>query len=207
MMYTYNATCKPIILREYGRNIQKLVEALVPLEDPSEKAVRAQEILKLMALLGTNNKQGIENVQKRWNDLFILAGHSLEVESPYPRTNKKLLDKKSQKWTYTKQPVSFRHYGRKIELLIEKAASIQDLKEQEKVVINILKLMKRFSDEWKNDNVNIDTLFAHLTHISGNRLALDIEKIKAKNIFSVTSKTRAAAGKSTKGASRNKRSA
>lgn len=207
MMYTYNATYKPIILREYGRNIQKLVEALVPLKDPTEKAARAQEILKLMALLGTHNKQGAESVQKRWNDLFILSGYSLEVDSPYPRPEKKFLDKKSQQWTYAKHPISFKHYGRKIELLIEKAVIIQDLKEKEKMVVTILRLMKRFSDEWKNDNVNIDTLFAHLTHISGNRLSLDIEKLKAKNIFSVTSKTRSATGRLTKGSSKNKKGA
>ena len=186
-MYHYNSTRKPIILREYGRNIQRLVEALALLKDKSAREARVQEILKFMALLGTHNRQGAENIQKRWNDLFTLSGYSLDVDSPYPIAKKRTLDKTSQRLRCNKQPIIFRHYGRNIELLIKKAASIQDPKEQEKLGINILRLMKRFNEEWKNDNVGIDTVLANLKYISGSRLLLDAAEIDTKSILAPAS--------------------
>ncbi len=204
-MHHYNSTRKPIILREYGRNIQRLVESLGMLKDKSARAARVQEILKLMALLSTHNRQGVESIQKRWNDLFMLSGYSLDVESPYPIVKKRPLDKTSQRLRCNKQPISFRHYGRNIELLIKKAASIQDPKEQEKLIINILRLMKRYNEEWKNDNVGIDTLLANLKYISGNGLLFDLAKIDTKSILSPASKAKTLPGKPSKVASRNRK--
>lgn len=204
-MYEYNATRKPIILKEYGRNVQKLVEAMATIKDKDERASHAQGVLKLMALLDANNKHSIENIQKRWDDLFIISDYTLDLDSPYPMPEKNVRNKKLQRPAYTKQPLKFRNYGRNVEQLIQKAVSRQDPEEQEKMVIDIVKLMKNFSNEWNNNNVDCDTLLAHLKHMAGNKLAVDAEKIKAHNIFSPPCKEKNRASKTNRGTSKNKK--
>jgi len=183
-MYDYNATRKPLILKEYGRNIQKLVEAMDAVEDKAERTLHAQSVLKLMAILDANNKSSSENIQKRWDDLFIISDYTLDVDSPYPMPEKAILNKKIQRPSYTKQPIKFKNYGRNIERLIQKAVLTEEQEEQERMVIGIVKLMKNFSNEWNNDNVDCDTLLTNIKYLAGNKLTVDFEKLKAQNIFS-----------------------
>jgi hypothetical protein len=189
-MYEYNATRKPLILNEYGRNVQKLVEAMGTIESRAERTLYARGVLQLMAILDANNKNSAENLQKRWDDLFIISGHTLDVDSPYPMPEKITLHDKLQRPEYTKQPMKFRNYGRNVERLIQKAVCTEDPVEQEKMVIGIVKLMKGFSNEWNNDNVDYDTLLTNIKHIAGNKLIVDFEKLKVKHIFSTGPKER-----------------
>jgi Domain of unknown function (DUF4290) len=189
-MYEYNATRKPLILKEYGRNVQKLVEAMDTMETKAERTLYAQGVLQLMAILDANNKHSAENIQKRWDDLFIISGHTLDVDSPYPMPEKVTLHDKLQRPAYTKQPIKFKNYGRNVERLIQKAVCTTDPAEQEKMVIGIVKLMKNFSNEWNNDNVDCDTLLTNIKHMAGSKLIVDFEKLKAKHIFSTGHKER-----------------
>ena len=183
-MYDYNATRKPLLLKEYGRNIQKLVEAMDTIEDKAERTLHAQGILKMMAILDANNKNCAENIQKHWDDLFIISNYTLDVDSPYPMPEKAVFNKKTQRPSYTKQPIKFKNYGRNIERLIQKAVYTEEQEEQEKMVIGIVKLMKNFSNEWNNDNVDCDTLLTNIKYLAGNKLIVDFEKLKSQNIFS-----------------------
>src|SRR3569832_483014 len=182
-MYDYNATRKPIILKEYGRNVQKLVESIKAIKDKAERTAHAQSILKLMALLDVNSKHSTENVQKHWDALFIISDYTLDVDSPYPMPEKAVLNERTQRPTYTQRPIKFKNYGRNVERLIQKAINTEDRETQEKMVIDIVRLMKNFSNEWNNDNVDISTLVTNLKHMAGNQLMIDIEKLKAQYIF------------------------
>lgn len=182
-MYDYNATRKQLILKEYGRNVQKLIEAIGIIEDKEERNLRVQSVLKLMAILDANNKHSAENIQKRWDDLFIISNYTLDVDSPYPMPEKTALSKGLQRPTYTKQPIKFKNYGRNVERLIQKAVDTEDQEEQEKMVIDIVRLMKTFSNEWNNDNVDGNTLLTNIKRMAGNKLTVDFEKLKAQNIF------------------------
>lgn len=184
-MYDYNAARNQLILKEYGRNVQKLVEAMGTLENKEERNLHAQSVLKLMAILDANNKHNsAENMQKRWDDLFIISNYTLDVDSPYPMPKKAILNENPQRPTYTKQPIKFKNYGRNVERLIQKAVCTEDQEEQEKMVIGIVRLMKNFSNEWNNDNVDGDTLLTNIKRMADNKLIVDFEKLKTQNIFS-----------------------
>ncbi|MEM9416799.1 MAG: DUF4290 domain-containing protein [Bacteroidota bacterium] len=178
-MHDYNSTRQPLILKEYGRNVQKMVEALQTIPDKAQRTAQAQGILNIMAILDANTKQSVENLQKRWDDLFIIADYTLDVDSPYPKPAKGVLEKKPPRPAYTQRPLKFRNYGRNIEHLIQKAIHTEDPAEQEPMVLEIVRLMKTFSKEG-----NIDTILANLKYMSDNKLGVDVEKLKAQNSFS-----------------------
>ncbi len=196
-MYDYNTNRKPLILKEYGRNVQRLVEQIDTIEDKAARTKQAKAIMKLMAILNASNKQAIENLQKRWDDLYIMSNYSLDVDSPYPMPEQGALNKKPQQLEYAKKPVRFKNYGRNVERLIQKAVNAEDPEVQEKMVIVIAKLMKTFSNVRNGDNLDCDTILANIQHITGNKLMLDFEKIKAQNIFHVAHKERNGANQDT----------
>lgn len=178
-MYDYNSTRKPIALKEYGRNVQKLVEELQTIPDKAERTTQAKGILDLMAILDNNSKRCVESMQKRWDDLFIISDYNVELDSPYPVPEKGALAKALPRPAYNKQLLRFRNYGRNVAHLIQKAIQTEDLAEQEKMVLEIVRLMKTFSNEGNNE-----TILANLKHMSNNELKVDIEKLVAQNSFS-----------------------
>ena len=178
-MHNYNSTRKPIVLKEYGRNVQKLVEELQTISDKAQRTAHAKSVLDLMAILNNNNKRCVESMQKRWDDLFIISEYTLEVDSPYPMPEKRILDKKLPKPTYNKKPLKFRNYGRNIDHLIQKAIQTDDTTEQGKMILEIVRLMKTFSNESNNE-----TILANLKHMSNNQLKVDMEKLVTQKSFS-----------------------
>lgn len=178
-MYDYNSSRKPIFLKEYGRNVQKLVEELQTIPDKAQRTTHAKGILGLMAILDNNSKRCVESMQKRWDDLFIISDHTLEVDSPYPMPEQGTLNKKLPRPVYNKQLLKFKNYGRNLDHLIQKAIQTEDITEQEKMVLEIVRLMKTFSNEGSNE-----TILANLKHMSGNQLKVDIEKLVGQNNFS-----------------------
>ncbi|MEL6358437.1 MAG: DUF4290 domain-containing protein, partial [Bacteroidota bacterium] len=87
-MHDYNSTRKPIVLKEYGRNVQKIVTQVKAIPDKATRTREAQGVLKLMATLTAGKKDSVDNTQKRWDDLYIMSDYSLEVDSPHPMTEK-----------------------------------------------------------------------------------------------------------------------
>lgn len=193
-MYDYNATRNPLTLKEYGRNVQKLVEDIRTIENKAERTLHAQRIVNLMAILDANNKHSAETIQKRWDDLCIISNYTLDVDNPYPMPEKVLL-KQLQRPEYSKKAIRFKNYGRNVERLIHKAACTENQAEQEQMVISIVKLMKNFSNEWNSDNVDCNTLLTNIKHIAGDQLIVDFEKLKAQNIFATAHKEKNKNGK------------
>ncbi len=204
-MHDYNATRKPLILKEYGRNVQNLAAVMRTIEDRAKRTLHAQGVLKLMAILDANNKYSTENAQKRWDDLVIISEYTLDVDGPYPMPKKSVLNKSLQRPAYAKQPIKFRSYGRNVERLIQKAACTEDPEEQEKMVVGIVKLMKNFSNEWNRDNVDCNTLLTNVKHMAGDKLVVDFEKLKAQNIFHTAHKDRNRGGKTSRSTDNRKK--
>ena len=177
-MHDYNSTRKPIVLKEYGRNIQKLVEALPTIADKAARTTQAKGILNVMTILDNNSKRCVESMQKRWDDLFIISDYNVELDSPYPVPEKGGLAKALPRPSYNKQPLRFRNYGRNVAHLIQKAIQTEDLAEQEKMVLEIARLMKTFSNEGNNE-----TILANLKQMSNNELKVDLKKVIGQSNF------------------------
>ncbi|MEM7055509.1 MAG: DUF4290 domain-containing protein [Bacteroidota bacterium] len=182
-MHEYNTKRKPLVLREYGRNVQKLVAQLDTIEDKAIRTQQARAILKLMSSLSTCDKQATEYSQKRWDDLCTISDYTLDVESNYPMPTRNLLPKKPSPLAYKRQPIKYRHYGRHVELLIEKATEITSPTEQERIVIGIARLIKNCSSVWNKEKLDNSMILATIQDIAGSKLTADLEKIKVENIF------------------------
>ena len=83
-MNDYNTIRPALILKEYGRNMQMLIEHIKSIEDKEQRSESAYVLIELMKLINPNAKDTQENSQKLWDDLYIMAGFDLDIDSPYP---------------------------------------------------------------------------------------------------------------------------
>jgi len=182
-MHEYNTGRNQLFLKEYGRNIQKVVAQISTIEDKAIRTKQAQAILKLMDSLSAGGKNNIEYPQKRWDDLFIIADYSLDIESNYPMPTRDVPIKQPERLAYLKGPIKYRHYGRHIEALVQKAAQVTVPLEQEQMIVSIARLIKNFSNNWNKDNLDMSMILTTIQAMAGGKLVADLEKIKVALSF------------------------
>ncbi|MFT4741557.1 MAG: hypothetical protein ACI9L9_002351 [Marivirga sp.] len=185
-MLEYNTQRPGMKLKEYGRNVQMLVKHLRTVEDEDKRNEMANTLVGLIKQLSSGPKDyNQETMQKYWDDLFIMSDFNLEVESPFPVPEKELLGKKPDHIGYVSNEVKFKHYGRNIEILVEKAVEMEEGEEKEKAKLYIGRLMKTFYSTWNRENVTEEAVADNLNQLSGGKLTVDIEEVKATNGFDV----------------------
>ncbi|WP_339868621.1 DUF4290 domain-containing protein [uncultured Algoriphagus sp.] len=170
-----------LILKEYGKNIQRLVDHITAIEDRDKRTQSAYTAIEIIKQLNPTMKQ--ENDQKLWDDLHIMSDFKLEVDSPFPIPEKELLGKKPLPIGYPKGEIRFKHYGRNIEKLIENAIKIEDNEEQEAAVIFIGQLMRSFHSTWNRENFDDAIILDDIKTLSKGKLHIDLEKVKENGLF------------------------
>ncbi len=188
--HEYNTGRVELILKEYGRNIQKLVNYVQQLEDTEKRKEYSYTLVELMKLINPALKDGNEFSQKLWDDLFIISDFKLEVDSPYPKPEPEVLTRKPAKLDYNHHKLQYKHYGRNIELLVDQATQIKDPQEQKDAVIYLGRLMRSFYGVWNKEVVDESVIVNHIKELSGGQLTIDLNEVKEQNLFEPTYKER-----------------
>ena len=183
MSLEYNTEREEVILKEYGRNIQKLVEYVKGMDDKEKRDKYAATLTDLMKQINVAVKDYPEYDQKVWDDLYIMSDFDLEVESPFPMPEKSVIGKAPKRLDYKQSEIKYRHYGRNIELMIQLAIEMEDPKEKEDAVIYIGKLMKSFYASWNKDNIDEAVLVKNIEDLSKGQLTIDVDKVKEEGLF------------------------
>lgn len=177
---------KGLVLKEYGRNTQRLVDYLMTIEDREKRTVLAKTLIELMLQLNPDTKQSSDHTQRLWDHLYIMSDFQLDVDTEYALPEKSILGKKPLKVAYNNNQLRFKHYGRNIELLIAKALEKEDPQEIEDSVIYLGRLMKRFYSTWNKENVEDELILQQLGILSKGKLSLPLERVKSENLFNIT---------------------
>ncbi|MEZ4972031.1 MAG: DUF4290 domain-containing protein [Cyclobacteriaceae bacterium] len=183
MIAEYNTQREAIILKEYGRNVQKLVNYIRTLPDKEKRTEMATTLIELIKQLAPSVKEAFENPQRIWDDLYIIAGFNLDVNNPYPVPNPEVVFKKPARMTYPQSKVRFKHYGKNIEKLIHEALQKEDPKEQEESVIYLGKLMKTFHGNWNKETIDDSVILKDIQLMSEGKLTLNLDKVREDNLF------------------------
>jgi hypothetical protein len=194
-------------LKEYGRNIQKLVEYLKTIEDKEKRTQFSYVLVDLMKQINPTVKETQETNQKLWDDLYIMSNFDIDIDSPFPMPEKEILNRKPKQLSYRDSEIRFKHYGRNIELLIAKAIELEDPEEKEAAIIHIGRLMKGFHSIWNRENVDDQAILKNIRKLSHNALDFDLERIVRENLFDpiVKEKKMKGNGKKGRGGSQNRR--
>jgi len=182
-MNDYNTQRDRLVLKEYGRNVQMLVDYLMDIEDMDKRNASAKALVDLMKQINPAVKEGSEDTQKLWDDLFIMSDFKLEIDSPFPIPDKDLLLKKPDRLGYKDKRIMFKHYGLNIQLMVDHALTLEDPKDREDAVIYVGRLMKSFASIWNRDNLDDAVILHNIRDLSGGKLDIDLDKVRENNLF------------------------
>jgi len=169
---------EPLILREYGRNVQKLVQYITTLPTIEERTQAAHTLISLMKQLNPSVREHNDNMQRIWDHLHHMANFKLDINSPFPVPTPENIFQKPQALPYSNHIPKYKHYGRNIELLVEKACLLENDEALIPAVKYIVQLMKSFYAAWNNDNIEDGVLLSHIKNLSGGKIKLVAEDLQ-----------------------------
>jgi hypothetical protein len=169
----YNTERSQMAIPEYGRNVQRMIEFAVSVKDRDERNRVARAIISVMGQLNPHLRDVTDFKHKLWDHLFIIADFKLDVDSPYPIPNAATFQTKPDKVSYPDNRIKYRHYGRILEKIIQKAVEFEEGDEKNVLTEMIANSMKKSYLMWNRDSVTDDVIFQQLKELSKGQLKLD----------------------------------
>ena len=164
----YNTSKEPIELRGYGRNIQKMVDHCLSIEDRAERTRCAYSIIKTMERI---RPMGYSQ-NTLWDHIYFISGYRLDIDYPNGYVPQKLggLTDATDTIPYPKSRFRFRHYGNNIQLAIQKAMETEEEESRKKLTLMIANQMKRCYILYNKDTVTDNKIFDDLREMSQGKL-------------------------------------
>ncbi len=177
-MLTYNTQLKRLVLPEYGRNIHLMVEHCLSIQDRDERTKCAYSIINCMSKLFPKLKEEEDYKRKLWDHLAIISDFKLDIDYPMEIVKAECFKVHPEKVPYNAGHIRFRHYGKDVELLIEKALRMEEGPEREELVILIANHMKKLLLAVNPDGVDDSRIFKDLADFSHGEIRLSPDKVK-----------------------------
>jgi hypothetical protein len=169
----YNSERPHLIIPEYGRHVQKLIDNCVAIEDDEERNRMARAIVDVMGNLQPHLRDVPDFKHKLWDQLFIMSDFKLEAESPYPKPEREELAAKPERLAYPKYDSKYRFYGNNIQTMIDVALTWEEGEAREALYFAIANHMKKCYLNWNKDTVDDHIIYNHLLDLSKGKIDLE----------------------------------
>lgn len=169
----YNSERTKLIIPEYGRHLQKMVEHAVAIEDDKERNEVANSIIAVMGNLNPHLRDVPDFKHKLWDQLFIISDFKLDVDSPFPKPTREMLEEAPEPLPYPQNFPKYRFYGNNIKRMIDEALKMEVGPLREGLVFTIANHMKKCYLNWNRDTVEDKMIFDHLYELSNGEINLN----------------------------------
>lgn len=180
----YNTNRTKLLMPEYGRNIQQMVEYCKSLPSKEERNEVAKTIVEFMGQRNPHLRDEENYKHKLWDHLYILADYDLDVDAPYPFPTREELDQKPNRMDYPSFENEYKFYGKSILQLIDRAIELEEGEEKEALIQVIANNMKKSYNVYNKEHVQDEVIFRHLKELSQDKLDLTgIETLDKSKIY------------------------
>ena len=166
----YNTQREKLVLPEYGRHVQKMIEQVKAIEDREKRSQQMRAVVQVMGILNPQIREFNDYKHKLWDHAQVIGGFDLDIDAPFPAITPQQFTERPDIIPLTGKPIKAACYGRNIENMIALIADRED-DEDKKEMIRVLALyMRQQYLIWNKDNVAEETIFADIERLSGGKL-------------------------------------
>jgi hypothetical protein len=170
MEFDYNTSRKHLVLPEYGRNIQKMVDHIKTVEDRTERNRLAHSIVGIMGNLNPHLRDINDFKHKLWDHIAIIANFELDIDFPYDIPQPEMFQQPPRRVEYGTHDIVYRHYGKSIELMIAAAVEMPEGEARDRLTNTIANHMKKSYLTWNRDAVADEVILNDLKKLSKGML-------------------------------------
>lgn len=169
----YNTARGKLLLPEYGRNVQNMIQHAMEIEDREERNRAAQAIIEVMGQLNPHLRDVDDYRHKLWTHLFVMSDFKLDVDSPFEIPKEESLQEKPEKVDYPVSKIRFGHFGQYTQKILETSKSLGDKGEREYMTNSMGNFMKKQYLLHNNNAVENNVIADQLTELSQGDLSIE----------------------------------
>lgn len=174
----YNTHRDKLLMPEYGREIQKMVDYAIGLTEKSERQSCAQEIIRMMETKVPELRDNVDFEQTLWDHLYLMSHKQLDIDWPYDVTAAEKLQNKPNAIPLPQENMRMRHYGKLLEQLFERLKTMPEGEERDALVYYTANQMKRNLTTWGHGSMSDEKVADDLARYTDGIIQLDLSKMK-----------------------------
>jgi hypothetical protein len=164
-----------MVLPEYGRGIQEMVDYAVSIADREERQQCASTIIGIMGSMFPHLRDVADFNHKLWDHLALMSDYKLDIDYPYEITPHQK-DVKPEPMSYPKKDIRIRHYGHYVENLLSEIEHMEPGEERDMLVGLVANLMKNDLYSWNSDSVDEERIASDIARYTHNKVHLDLNR-------------------------------
>jgi hypothetical protein len=168
----YNTEREHLIIPEYGRHLQKMINHAVAQESKEERNRLAKAIISIMGNMQPHLRDVPDFQHKLWDQLFIMSDLKLDADSPFEIPTEEMLSVRPEPLKYPQNFPKYRFYGNNIKTMIDVANTWEAGEMKEALEYTIANHMKKSFLNWNKDTVEDTVIFSHLFELSDGKIDL-----------------------------------
>jgi len=181
----YNTEREHLIIPEYGRHLQKMINHAVAQESKEERNRLAKAIISVMGNMQPHLRDVPDFQHKLWDQLFIMSDFKLDAESPFDKPTEEQLNLRPEPLSYPQNFPKYRFYGNNIKTMIDVANTWEAGEMKDALQYTIANHMKKSFLNWNKDTVEDVVIFGHLFELSNGKIDLRDSKEPLSEISSL----------------------
>lgn len=183
----YNTQRKKLLMPEYGRNVQRMIEQVMQIPDKEKRNEQIRAVASVMGILNPQLRDLSDFKHKLWDHVQIISDFQLDIDSPYPLPTREILNRKPQPIPLEEQPLEVMHYGRNIQNMIVAIGEHEEGEVKDAMVRSLAHYMRQQYLIWNKDSVSEELIFRDIERMSGGKIriseGLHLNQISDKDTF------------------------
>ncbi|MCD8290082.1 MAG: DUF4290 domain-containing protein [Prevotella sp.] len=169
----YNTQRTHLVLPEYGREVQKMVDYAVSLPTKAERQRCAETIVSIMERMFPQTKEGVDYKQKLWDHLAIISDFKLDIDYPVDISEAKKISQKPEPLDYPKQKNPIKHYGSMVFELFDQLKKMPPGSQRDELARLTANQMKRNLIQWSHGSSEDEKVADDLAKFTDGAIQLD----------------------------------
>ena len=182
----YNTQREKLLMPEYGREIQKMVDYAVSLPDKAERLKCAKSIIRLMESKNPQLHDSEDYEQALWDHLYLMSHRQLDIDWPYDVSEAEKILSKPAPLEHPTGNVRLRHYGRLMEEVFEKLKTMPEGEERDELVRLTANQMKRNLAAWGHGSMDDEKVADDLARFTDGKVQIDLSSFRFDHIAAVS---------------------
>ena len=166
----YNTQREKLVLPEYGRHVQKMIEQVKAIEDKEKRSQQMRAVVQVMGILNPQIREFNDYKHKLWDHAHVIGGFDLDIDAPFPAPTPQQFEERPDVISLPERPIKAACYGRNIENMINLIADREDDDIKKEMIRTLALYMRQQYLIWNKDNVAEETIFADIERLSDGRL-------------------------------------
>lgn len=179
----YNTKRKGLPMPEYGRAIQNMVDYALTIKDRDERQKCANTIIAIMGNMFPQLRDIPDFEHKLWDNLAIMSDFKLDIDYPYEVIKMKTLTAKPTPLPYSQQEIEYRHYGKTVVEMLQKAVEYPDTPDKDRLIYLVANQMKKDYNTWNKDGVDDQKIFDDILSLTNGAILITPDAMKLETIL------------------------